>query len=69
MRSGLVRSRLVSVVRGHRAAFPAGKIGPSAENLAHAAGGEHEEWTELYPAFAKFARDEGRTTGKPLLDR
>lgn len=39
--------------------FPAGKIGTTAENLAHAAGGEHEEWSELYPAFAKVARDEG----------
>jgi len=39
--------------------FPAGKIGTTAENLAHAAGGEHEEWSELYPAFAKVAREEG----------
>jgi rubrerythrin len=41
------------------ACFPAGKVGTTAENLAHAAGGEHEEWTELYPAFAKVAREEG----------
>lgn len=41
------------------ASFPAGKIGTTAENLAAAAGGEHEEWTELYPAFANVAREEG----------
>ncbi|WP_372795196.1 rubrerythrin [Pontiella sp.] len=41
------------------AAFPAGVIGTTAENLEAAAGGEHEEWTELYPAFAAKAREEG----------
>lgn len=41
------------------AAFPAGKIGTTAENLAAAAAGEHYEHTEMYPSFAKIARDEG----------
>ncbi len=41
------------------ASFPAGSIGTTAENLKAAAGGEHEEWTGLYPAFAAKARDEG----------
>jgi rubrerythrin len=41
------------------ASFPAGVIGTTAENLKAAAGGEHEEWTELYPAFAVKAREEG----------
>jgi rubrerythrin len=41
------------------AAFPAGVIGTTAENLKAAAGGEHEEWSDLYPAFAKTARGEG----------
>ncbi len=41
------------------ASFPAGVIGPTAENLAAAAGGEHYEWTEMYPGFATIARDEG----------
>ena len=41
------------------ATYPAGKIGTTAENLKAAAGGEHEEWTELYPEFAKVAREEG----------
>ena len=29
------------------------------ENLENAAEGEHEEWTEMYPGFAKTAREEG----------
>jgi len=41
------------------ATFPAGVIGTTAENLRAAGGGEHEEWTELYPAFAATAREEG----------
>ena len=39
--------------------FPAGKTGTTLENLKAAAAGEEHEWTELYPAFAKVARDEG----------
>ena len=42
-----------------RAAFPAGVIGTTAENLKAAAAGEHHEWTEMYPCFAAVARDEG----------
>jgi rubrerythrin len=41
------------------ACFPAGVIGTTADNLRAAAGGEHEEWTELYPAFSAKAREEG----------
>lgn len=41
------------------ACFPAGKIGTTAENLLSAANGEHEEHTELYPAFAAVAKEEG----------
>ncbi len=41
------------------ATYPAGKIGTTAENLAASAAGEHEEWTELYPAFAAVADEEG----------
>jgi len=43
------------------AAFPAGVIGATAENLQAAAGGEHYEWAEMYPSFAAVARDEGFT--------
>jgi rubrerythrin len=41
------------------AAYPAGKIDSTKENLFAAAEGEHEEWTDLYPAFAKVAEEEG----------
>ncbi len=41
------------------AGFPAGLTGTTAENLLAAANGEHFEHSELYPAFAKTARDEG----------
>ncbi|MCD6122236.1 MAG: rubrerythrin family protein [Spirochaetales bacterium] len=42
-----------------QAAFPAGVIGSTADNLKAGAGGEHYEWTEMYPGFAKTAREEG----------
>jgi rubrerythrin len=41
------------------ASFPAGVIGTTHENLLAAAAGEYEEHAELYPAFAKTAREEG----------
>ncbi len=42
-----------------QAAFPAGVICSTAENLKGAAAGERYEWTEMYPAFAETARAEG----------
>ncbi len=39
--------------------FPAGTIGTTSENLAASAGGEHFEWSEMYPSFAEIARSEG----------
>lgn len=41
------------------ASYPAGKISTTLDNLKAAAAGEEEEWTELYPEFAKVAREEG----------
>ena len=41
------------------AMYPAGKIGTTIENLKESADGENEEWTELYPEFAKVAEQEG----------
>lgn len=41
------------------ASFPAGVIGDTASNLEAAANGENEEWTHMYPTFAKIAREEG----------
>ena len=36
-----------------------GAVGPTAENLEDAAQGENYEWTDMYPYFAKEAREEG----------
>jgi rubrerythrin len=41
------------------AAFPAGVIGNTLENLKAAAAGEHYERTEMYPGFAEVADKEG----------
>lgn len=41
------------------ATFPAGVIADTMTNLREAAAGENEEWSELYPAFAKVADAEG----------
>lgn len=41
------------------AAFPAGVIGTTIENLKEAAGGENYETTSMYPGFAATARTEG----------
>ena len=41
------------------ASFPAGVIGDTRANLIEAAAGEHDEWYNLYPAFAAKAREEG----------
>lgn len=41
------------------AAFPAGVIGATVENLEEAAAGENYEHTEMYPGFAKTAKEEG----------
>ena len=43
------------------ASFPSGVIGKTAENLAAAAAGEYEEWSDLYPSFADVAESEGFT--------
>jgi rubrerythrin len=41
------------------AAFPAGLKEDTITQLTAAAGGEHHEWTSMYPDFAKIARSEG----------
>jgi rubrerythrin len=41
------------------ASYPAGVIGNTLGNLKASADGENEEWTELYPEFAKTAEEEG----------
>lgn len=39
--------------------FPAGIIGTTLDNLKAAAAGEAYEWSDMYPAFAKVASEEG----------
>jgi rubrerythrin len=41
------------------AAFPAGVIGTTLDNLKEAAAGENYEYTDMYPGFAKTALEEG----------
>jgi rubrerythrin len=41
------------------ATYPAGKTRTTKENLEAAAEGEHEEWSILYPEFARIAEEEG----------
>jgi rubrerythrin len=50
------------------AAFPAGVVGTTAENLRAAASGEHYEWSEMYPEFAKVAREEGFETAAQIWE-
>ncbi|MDR0953677.1 MAG: rubrerythrin family protein [Elusimicrobiota bacterium] len=39
--------------------YPAGVIATTAENLVESAAGEDDEWQNMYPSFAKIAREEG----------
>ncbi len=39
--------------------FSAGVVGTTMENLLHAAAGEQHEWSEVYPGYAKVAKEEG----------
>lgn len=41
------------------ATFPAGVIADTYSNLIEAAAGENEEYSHMYPGFAKIAREEG----------
>ncbi len=63
--------RLFKLLRGGQVAiqadFPAGVIGSTADNLKAAAGGEHFEWEEMYPGYAKVAEEEGFTDIAKIL--
>ena len=50
------------------AAFPAGVTASTAENLRAAAAGEMNEWTTVYPGFAKTAQEEGFDVAAKLWD-
>lgn len=43
----------------HNASYPAGVISTTENNLIAAAEGEHDEWENLYSAFAEIASAEG----------
>jgi len=49
--------------------FPAGVIGTTLENLKAAAAGEKEEFTSMYPGYAKVARKEGFETIAVLFEK
>ena len=51
------------------AAYPAGVIGKTAENLKAAAEGENFEWTHLYQNFAGEAKKEGFTEASETFSR
>jgi len=55
--------RLFKLLKGGEvevaAAFPAGVIGTTLDNLKEAAAGENYEYTDMYPGFAKTAGEEG----------
>lgn len=48
--------------------FPSGVIKNTADNLQAAATGEHEEWSDLYPGFARIAREEGYDAAAEIWD-
>ena len=64
--------RLFKLLKGGevqiQAAFPAGVIGTTLENLRAGAAGEHYEWTDMYPSFAAKAREEGLETIAKIFD-
>ena len=45
-----------------------GELGDTKENLKAAAAGENEEYSEMYPSFAKTAREEGFEEIASVLD-
>ncbi len=51
-----------------QAAFPAGRIGTTAENLRESAHGENHEHTDMYPTFARVAREEGLEAIAKIFD-
>ncbi|MDX9786896.1 MAG: rubrerythrin family protein [Desulfobacterales bacterium] len=50
------------------AAFPAGVIGSTLENLLEAAAGENYEHSDMYPSFAKTAKAEGFSEIAAMLE-
>jgi rubrerythrin len=65
-------SRLFKLLEGGEAqvtaAFPAGVIGATYDNLMESAAGERYEHTEMYPGFAGVARDEGFEAAAMIME-
>jgi rubrerythrin len=57
--SHLVKNLEPNFMQEIEASYPVALAEETYNNLESAAGGEHEEWTNLYPAFAKTAEEEG----------
>jgi rubrerythrin len=51
-----------------QAAFPAGIVGGTMANLTSAAAGERMEWNQIYPEFARIAREEGFSEAAIIWD-
>ena len=49
--------------------FPAGEIKSTHENLIASADGEHEEHSDMYPSYAKIAREEGFEVIATVFDK
>lgn len=45
------------------------ELGDTKANLTAAAGGEHDEWTSMYPEFARIAREEGHEAVAEFFSR
>jgi rubrerythrin len=62
MHAKLFYKHLVAAMNGEpleiHAAYPVA-LDTTVKNLEYAAGGEHEEWSSLYPEFARVADEEG----------
>ena len=65
--------RLFSMLEGGNVAigaeFPAGTVGTTLENLRASAAGENHEHTEMYPEFARVAREEGFAAAAILFEK
>ncbi len=65
-------ARLFNLLEGGEleitASFPAGVVGDTIDNLKESAAGEHYENSDMYPTFAKVAREEGFEGAARLFD-
>ncbi len=55
----LIKNGLEGMPVEIQASYPAALSPETIKNLAYAAAGENEEWSDLYPSFAQTAEEEG----------